>query len=118
MNEECRDSLKRFQFFSAHDLSCKPKVQQTNRDLIAYAFEQVQLFHRVGGATDAVRQNGKTDAAVARGQWNTNTVASLAELSRTYLPQGFCPLAFRFLQIKWLGKLAEIRPVQIWAGQI
>ena len=97
MNEKCGDSLKRFQFFSAHNLSCKPKVQETNRDLIANALEQVQFLHRIGGATDAVRQNGKTDAAVAGGQWNTNTDASLAELSRTHLPQGFCPLALRFL---------------------
>src|ERR1700726_1207650 len=97
MDEERGDSLKRFQLFSAHDFPGKAKVQQTSRDLIADALQQVQFFDRVGDATDAVRQNSKTYAAVARSKWNTDTVTSLAELSRAHLPQGFCPVAPGFL---------------------
>ena len=93
MHEKGRDGLKRLQLFAEHDFFGQAKIEQAGRHLIADALQQLELFHRVGNAIDAICQNNQAEVAIARQQGDADAISALAKLRFTDLPQSPSPVA-------------------------
>src|SRR5438128_257504 len=98
MHEKGRDGLKRFQLFAKHDFFGEAKIEQAGSHLIGDALQQLDLFHRVGNAIDAICKNNQAEVTIAGEQGYADTISAFAKLRFTDLPQSAPPVVPNFFQ--------------------
>src|SRR5205814_2150577 len=83
-----------------HDLFGQAQIKQTGSHLIANALQELEFFHRVGNAIDAVGQNNQAKVTISGPQRDSHPISPFAKLRSTNLPQCLPPVVLDFFQIR------------------
>ncbi len=100
VDKKGRKCLEGLELLGLKDLVGERAVEQRRRKLTSDATKEIHFLVAVRHAVHTVHQHHQPHQAVGGGQRDDQSVAAVAELARTVLPEDFRPRPLSILQVK------------------